>query len=73
MSATEPGSPEQERIEQNVKRAVGKRALQEIRGIVNDEQRREAANARFLRAFIKYGWVVMLLVSLVLLKLLGVF
>jgi hypothetical protein len=72
MSSTNPGSPEQERIEQNVKRTVGKRALQEIGGIVQEERRMEAANARFVRAFFRYGWIVMLLVSLALAKLLGV-
>ncbi len=73
MSTPDSGAPDQGRIEQNVKRAVGKRALKEIRGIVDEEQRMEASNERFLRAFVRYGWVVMLLVSLALAKLLGVF
>lgn len=73
MSGMNPGSQEQGRIEQNVKRAVGKRALKEIRGIVNEERLMEASNERFLRSFIKYGWIVMLLVSFLLAKLLGVF
>jgi cation transport ATPase len=68
-----PGSQEQGRIEQNVKRTVGKRALKEIRGIVNEERRMEASNERFLRAFIKYGWIIMLLAALLLAKLLGVY
>ncbi len=73
MSATKPGSPEQQRIEQNVKRAVGKRALKEIRGMVDEERRMQASNERFLRGFIKYGWIIMLIVSLALAHLLGVF
>ncbi len=73
MSGTNPGSPEQERIEQNVKRAAGKSALKQIRGIVDEERRAEAANELFLRTFITYGWIIMLLVSLALAKLLGVF
>jgi len=73
VSAIEPGQPEQKCIEQNVQRAVGKRALQEIRGIVDEELRVDAAKERFLRAFVKYGWMIMLLVSIVLAHLLGVF
>lgn len=73
MSAAEPDLPEQKRIEQNVQREVGKRALKEIRGIVNEELRVDAEKERFLRAFVKYGWVIMLLISLILAYLLGVF
>lgn len=73
MSADNRNAPEQERIERNVKRTVGQNALKEIRGIVDEEQRAEAGNARFLRAFIKYGWIIMLLVSLALAHLLGAF
>ena len=47
MSRTDSGAPEQGRIEQNVKRAVGKSALKQIRGIVEEERRAEAANALF--------------------------
>ena len=64
---------EQGRIERNVKRTVGQKALKEIRGSVDQERRMEASNARFLRAFMKYGWIVMLLVSLALAHVLGVF
>ena len=41
--------------------------------MVNKERSAEAANERFLRVFMKYGWVIMLPVSLVLAHLLGVF
>lgn len=73
MSAIEPDQPEQRRIAQNIQRTVGKRALREIRGIVDQELRVDAAKERFLRAFLKYGWMIMLLVSMVLAYLLGVF
>lgn len=73
MSASEPGREQQERIAQNIQRTVGRRALHELRDIVDEELRVEAANERFLRAFIKYGWAIMLLVSIVLAYLLGVF
>jgi len=52
VSAIETDQPEQDYIEQNMHRAVGKRALRE---------------------FVKYGWMIMLLVSIVLAYLLGVF
>jgi gamma-glutamylcysteine synthetase len=73
MSANDPEASEQERIERNVQRTVGQSALKEIRGIVDEERRQEAGNARFLRAFMKYGWIIMLLVSLALAHVLGLF
>jgi hypothetical protein len=73
MSANDPEASEQERIERNVQRTVGQSALKEIRGIVDEERRMEASNARFLRAFMKYGWIIMLLVSLALAHVLGLF
>ncbi len=56
-----------------MKRTVGKRAPKETRAAVGEERRMEASNERFLRAFIKYGWIVMLAVSVALAHLLGVF
>ena len=77
MSANDRNALEPARIERNVRRMVGQNALKEIRGIVDEERRLEASNARFLRAFIKYGWIimvlVMVLVSLALAQVLGVF
>jgi len=73
VSAIETDQLEQDHIEQNMQRAVGKRALREIRGIVDDELRVDAEKEQFLREFVKYGWMIMLLVSIVLAYLLGVF
>ena len=54
---------EQERIEQNVRRAAGVHALKEIRGIVDEDLREEAARTKLLRIFLRYGWIVLLLAA----------
>jgi hypothetical protein len=64
---------EQPRIRENVRRTVGRRALRELRGIVDEEQRADAANARFLRGLLKYGIIIMLAASLALAHWLGVY
>lgn len=69
----ETAKTEQKRIKQNIRRTAAKRALKENRGFGDDELRGDAANERFVRAFLKYGWMIMLLVSIVLAYLLGVF
>jgi hypothetical protein len=73
MSVSELDQVEQKRIAQNIQREAGKRALHELRDIVDEELRVDAAKERFLCAFVKYGWAIMLLVSIVLAYLLGVF
>jgi hypothetical protein len=65
--------PEQERIRQNIRRTVSQRALHELRGKVDEEMRADAANARFSRAFLKYGILIMLAASAALAHFLGVF
>lgn len=72
MSAAESDPQQQKRIEQNIQRTVGKRALREIREIVDEELRVEAAKARILRALVKYGWIILLPVLVLLVYLLGV-
>lgn len=70
-------SPEEDRdqelIRQNVQRTVGRRALKEIRAIVDEELREEAARARFMHAFLRYGWMILLLAALLLAYFTGVF
>ena len=51
---------EQQRIEQNVQRTAGIHALKQIRGIVDEDLREEAARVKLLRAFLRYGWMVLL-------------
>jgi len=72
MSTPEQKCTEQERIGQNVRRAAGMHALKEIRGIVDEDLREEAARANLLRAFLRYGWIALLLAALLLARYLGV-
>ena len=64
--------PEQERIEQNVRRTAGLHALKEIRGIVDEDLREEAERAKLLSAFLRYGWIVLLLAAWLLARHFGV-
>ncbi len=70
MSAADP---EQERIRQNIQRTVGRHVLRELRGKVDEEMRADEVNARFSRAFLKYGIIIMLAASAALAHWLGVF
>jgi hypothetical protein len=66
MSATE-----QERMEQNVRRTAGVRALKEIRAIVDEDLREEAARKKWLAAFLRYGLIILLPAALLLAYFLG--
>ena len=68
MNAPEPDH----RIEQNVQRTVGHAALKKIRGIVDEEVEKEVASARSLRAFMRFGWVILLAAVALLAHYLGV-
>jgi hypothetical protein len=65
-------TPDQERIDQNVRRTAGIHVLKEIRGIVDEDLREEAARAKLLRAFLRYGWIVLLLAAWLLARYFGV-
>jgi hypothetical protein len=71
---SEPGQEhsEQERIEQNARRAAGIHALKEIRSIVDNDLREEADRAKLLRAFLQYGWIILLLAAWLLARHFGV-
>lgn len=58
MNATE-----RERLEQNIRRTAGIRALKEIRGIVDQDRREEAARREWLAILLRYGWVALLLAA----------
>jgi hypothetical protein len=60
------------RIEQNVQRAASHAALRKVRGIVDEELEKDAANARALRAFMRFGWIVLLAAAALLARYLGV-
>ena len=61
-----------QRIERNVRRTVGYAALKQIRRIVDADLEKEAAGARFLRAFLRYGWLILLAAAALLAHYLGV-
>jgi hypothetical protein len=63
---------DQQRIEQNVQRTVGHAALKKIGGIVDADLQKEAAGASLLRAFLQYGWLVLLAAAALLAHYLGV-
>ena len=61
MNDPEPKhDPEQEFVEQKVRRAVGISALRKIGVIVAEEQRSDAASANVLRWCVRYGWIILL-------------
>lgn len=64
--------PEQEIIEHKVRRAVGLSALRKIGVIVAEEQQDDADNARALRWFARYGWLILIVGALLLAYLMGV-
>jgi hypothetical protein len=64
--------PDDVRIEQSVRRTAGMRALKEIRGIVDEELRADAARDKLLRAYFRYGWIALLLAALLLVHYFGV-
>lgn len=65
-------APERERLEQNVRRAAGIRALKEISGIVDEDLREEAARKKWLAALLRYGWIFLLPAALLLAYFFGV-
>jgi hypothetical protein len=68
MTTTE----QDQRIERNVQYTVSHAALKKIRGIVDDDLEVEAKKAGLLRAFLRYGWIVLLAAAALLAHYLGV-
>lgn len=64
--------PEREIVEHKVRRAVGLNALRKIGVIVAEEQQAEADNAKGLRWFARYGWLILIGSALLLAYLMGV-
>ena len=56
-------TPARESIEQDIRRTVGMRALKEVRNIVDEDLHGEAVRKKWLRAFLRYGWIVLLLAA----------
>jgi len=66
-------TPEQDKLQENIRRSAGVHALKKIGAIVDAEQKQEAARTRFLYAFLSYGWIVLLLAVFLLAHFLGAF
>jgi hypothetical protein len=66
------GQSDSERIEHNVRRAAGVHALKQIRGLVDEELREDEARRKLLRAYLLYGWIILLLLALALARYFGV-
>ena len=64
-------NPEQEVVEQKVRRAVGINALHKISVIVAKEQQVDTDKAKVLRWFARYGWIVLLGAALLAAYLIG--
>lgn len=60
-------------LQQNIRRTTGLHALRKIRGIVDEENRNDAATARALRWLLRYGWLVLLVIVALLARLIGVY
>ena len=59
-------------LQQNIRRTTGLHALKKIGAIVDEENRNDASKARILRGLLRYGWIVLLVIAAVLLRLRGV-
>ncbi len=60
-------------MQENIRRTAGLQALKKIRAIVDEENEHDAAVARTLRWLLRYGWIVLLVVAVVLVRLMGVY
>ncbi len=59
-------------LQENIRRTAGLHALRQIRDIVDRENADDESRARMLRRLLRYGWLVLLLVGVLLARLLGV-
>ncbi len=62
-----------EQMQQNIRHTTAQHALKQIRTIVDEENKNDAATARSLRWLLRYGWVVLLLMIALLARLTGVY
>lgn len=63
---------EDDLLQKNIRRTTARHALQQIRTLVDAENAEDAFKARALRWMIRYGWLVILAVALVLARMIGV-
>lgn len=60
-------------LQQNIRRTTGQHALKKISGIVEEENRNDAATAGTLRWLLRYGWIVLLVIAAFFARLMGVY
>jgi hypothetical protein len=60
-------------LQQNIRRTTGLNALRKIRAIVDEENEHDEAVARALRWLLRYGWIALLIIAVVLARLMGVY
>jgi len=62
-----------EKLQRNIRHTTGKHALKQIHAIVEQENKNDADSARALSWLLRYGWIVLLLVSAIVAHLMGVY
>lgn len=60
-------------LQHNIRRATGQHALRKIRAIVDEENRNDAAVAVALHRLLRYGWIALVVVAVVVAHLIGVY
>lgn len=59
-------------LQKNIERTTALHALKQVRGLVDASIAEDATKAGALRWMLRYGWLVLLLVAVLLARLLGV-
>ncbi len=60
-------------LQRNIRRTTARRALKEIRALVDEEIEREAAASRAVQWLKRYGWIILLVIAALLAHLMGVY
>ncbi|MFZ2333749.1 MAG: hypothetical protein WAW35_02440 [Sideroxyarcus sp.] len=60
-------------MQKNIRRTAGLHALRKIGALVEESNRDDVAKAQALRWLLRYGWIVLLVVAVVLARLMGVY
>lgn len=65
-------TPQEDALQENIRRTASVHALREIHAIVDEERKTEALVERVLHAFLLYGWLVLLLLAGIVAHFMGV-
>jgi len=63
----------EEQLQKNIRHTTGLHALKQIGAIVDEENKNDAAKTRMLGWLLRYGWIFMLVIAAILLRLIGVY